>query len=115
MRLSAERRIEIDREALTRATTSPALTNYPTIFREFMGRGISESDIDPRINVFTFHAWRALGRTVRRGEHGVAILTYVPIVTSVNKETGEPETVRRPRTAYVFHISQTEPLTPRTN
>ena len=36
------------------------------------------SDILPRENVFTYHAWRALGRQVRRGEHGVKVTTWIP-------------------------------------
>ena len=98
-------------QALTRATTSPSLINYVPIFEAFMSRGIPESEIRPRENVFTFHAWRALGRTVRRGEKGVQVLTWVPI-TRKDDDTGEPKTIgKRPKTAYVFHISQTEPLT----
>jgi len=100
---------ELEREALGRATTSPALTNYPTIYREFMDRGIAESDIKPRENVFTFRAWRALGRTVRKGEHGVSLVTWIA-VTRENRKTGELETSRRPKSAYVFHVSQTELL-----
>ena len=58
----------IRQEALSRAVSSSALTNYPAIYSEFMARGIPESEIRPRENVFTFQAWRALGRHVRRGE-----------------------------------------------
>jgi hypothetical protein len=45
---------EIQNEALERARASQALTNYPAIFAGFMAKGISESDIRPRENVFTF-------------------------------------------------------------
>lgn len=101
----------IAEEALTRATQSLSVMNYAPIFEAFMARGILEADIRPRENVFTFHAWRALGRTVRRGEHGVAITTWVPM-TRKDDETGEPVTIgRRPKTAYVFHVSQTDPIT----
>jgi hypothetical protein len=42
--------------------------NYGAIFQGFMEKGIPESEILPRENVFTYHAWRALGRQVRRGQ-----------------------------------------------
>ncbi len=86
-----------------------------------MAKGISESDIRPRENVFTYHAWRALGRQVRRGEHGVKVLTYVSIKGKEDKDgiatndvdgTDKPKrgATRRPWTATVFHVSQTDPL-----
>ena len=98
-------------EALSRATTGQAVTNYPAIFAGFMDRGIPESEIRPRENVFTFEAWRALGRHVRRGEHGVRIMTYVPVPETRDDATGEVTRAagRRPRTAVVFHVSQTDP------
>jgi hypothetical protein len=48
-------RTELQNEALERARTSQALTNYPAIFEGFMAKGIPETDIKPRENVFTFH------------------------------------------------------------
>jgi antirestriction protein ArdC len=70
-----------------------------------------------------FHTWRRLGRVVRKGEHGIAILA--PIVRRKQDAPGttEDETSRQPhgpptteadedvvafRGAYVFDISQTE-------
>jgi len=102
--------------ALERATTQASLANYPTIISGFMAKGIPESEIKPRENVFTFKAWRALGRIVRKGEHGVKIGTMIPVgdpAESVDPETGEvvaeaPRT--RPWTTTVFHISQTDPI-----
>src|SRR5690349_7011520 len=52
--------------ALERATTQASLANYPVIIAGFMAKGIPESEIKPRENVFTFKAWRALGRIVRK-------------------------------------------------
>jgi antirestriction protein ArdC len=86
-----------------------------------MAKGIPEHEIRPRENVFTYHAWRALGRQVRRGEHGVKVVTFV---TSKGKEdkdgvatndldgTDKPKIggARRPWMATVFHISQTDPI-----
>lgn len=104
---------QIQKEALDRAASGQALTNYPAIFEGFMSKGIPESEINPRENVFTYHAWRALGRYVKKGEHGVKVITYVPTEKKErDPETGEEKITvgRRPWTATVFHISQTEKM-----
>lgn len=94
----------IQQEALDRAQTSNSVANLPAIFAAFAERGIT--DIQPRVNVFTFHAWRALGRTVRRGEKGVRVITWVPMTKKT--DAGDATAIgKRPRAAYVFHVSQT--------
>ncbi len=70
-------REQMQQEALARAANGQTLTNWPAIIHGFMARGIPEHEIRPRENVFTYHAWRALGRQVRRGEHGVKVVTFV--------------------------------------
>jgi hypothetical protein len=98
-------------ESLKRAVSGQSFTNFPAIFQGFAAKGIAESEIKPRENIFTFKAWKALGRVVRRGEHGVKITTFIESKSKeIDKDTGEPKIVRRPRTTTVFHISQTEPL-----
>jgi hypothetical protein len=47
-------------EALSRATSGMSVSNYPTIYGGFIQKGIPESEIKPRENVFTYNAWRAL-------------------------------------------------------
>src|SRR5713226_2329274 len=64
-------------EALTRAVSGQTMSNYPAIFQGFIAKGIPESEIRPRENVFTFDAWKALGRYVRKGEHGVKVVTFI--------------------------------------
>lgn len=98
---------QIQQEALDRAVSGQSLSNYPAIFAGFMAMGIPESEIKPRENVFSFHAWKALGRHVRKGQHGIKIAT-VRTVTKRDRETGEDETFSLPWTVTVFHISQTE-------
>ena len=71
--------------------------------------GIPESEIKPRENVFTFDAWKALGRVVRRGEHGVKVVTFIEC-RKEGKDTGAKESFRRPWRTTVFHVSQAEPL-----
>jgi antirestriction protein ArdC len=107
---------EMQHEALDRAQNGQALTNYPAIFAGFTAKGIPEGEIKPRENVFTFHAWKALGRSVKRGEHGVKVVTFVECTQTVRDTvTGEEKTegYRRPHTTTVFHISQTEPTAER--
>jgi antirestriction protein ArdC len=97
-------------EALSRATTGQSMSNYPTIYGGFMEKGIPESEIKPRENVFTYNAWRALGRQVRRGEHGVKVLTFIDCQKR-DEETGQlKERFRRPASTTVFHISQTDEI-----
>jgi len=98
---------EIAQEALTRATSHAGVMNYGLIFQGFMEKGIDPQDIKPRENVFTFDAWRALGRHVRKGEHGVEVITWITC-TKKDKQTGEQDSYRRPKSTYVFHINQTE-------
>jgi hypothetical protein len=78
-------------ESLKRAVSRQSFSNFPAIFQGFAAKEIPESDIKPRENVFTFEAWKALGRVVRRGEHAVKVVTFIE---SKNKEIdgdmGEP-------------------------
>ena len=99
------------KEALGRAADGVSLGNYPAIFAGFTQMGIPQSEIKPRENVFTFAAWKALGRHVRKGQHGVKVLTFIS-TTKEDKETGEKVTRRRPWSTTVFHISQTAPDQP---
>lgn len=96
-------------ESLKRAVSGQSFSNFPAIFQGFAAKGIPESDIKPRENVFTFEAWKGLGRVVRRGEHGVKVVTFIEC-SKEDKQTGKKETFRRPWTTTVFHVSQTEPL-----
>lgn len=98
-------------EALTRAVTGQTASNYPAIFHGFLEKGIPEGEIEPRVNVFTFQAWKALGRHVRKGEHGVQVVTFIQSEREVELEDGtrEKRASRRPWTTTVFHVSQTAP------
>jgi hypothetical protein len=101
----------IQQEALNRARGNLSLRNYPVIIAGFSERGIPESEIRPRENVFTYQAWRALGRQVRRGERGIRVITFIETSRKVkDEETGEEvkKVSRRPWTSTVFHVSQTD-------
>jgi hypothetical protein len=54
-----------------------------------------------------FHTWRSLGRFVRKGEKGIAIMA--PIVGRRRDDAeGEPRTIVGFRAAYVFDVEQTD-------
>ena len=95
-------------ESLEKAQNGQSLTNYPTIYEGFALKGIPETDVLPRVNVYTYGAWIAKGRQVNRGEHGVKIITYYDTdeTTGENGETVPGE--KRCGSATVFHISQTK-------
>ena len=103
------RKAEIQRQALQNAVTGQSSMNYEAIIKGFEAKGIPLADIKPRENVFTFNAWKAVGRVVRKGEKGVPVLTWIPI-QKLDEETGEVVSSRRSKTTTVFHISQTEGL-----
>mgnify|MGYP001560192874 CR=1 FL=1 len=103
---------ELQQEALTRAVGGMSGANYSAIFAGFAAKGILEVDIRPRENVFTYHAWRALERQVRKGEHGVQILTWVPMrsAQAVTDDNPDGTIGRRPKSSTVFHVSQTDQI-----
>ena len=90
---------EAQQEALGRAVNGQPNGNYFLIIDGFCSRGIAVSDIRPRENVFTYKAWQALNRQVRKGEGGVRVQTWIE-----NKKTGK----RFPKATTVFHVSQTD-------
>lgn len=101
---------EMAAQALSNAVSNQSTMNYVPIFQGFSAKGIPESEIKPRENVFTYKAWIALGRQVRKGEHGVKVVTFVPM-SKRDADTGESKKIgRRPWTTTVFHVSQTEPM-----
>lgn len=114
MRLTNAERVTKRQEAFERATTVQSLRNYGTVIGEFMERGIPESEIIPQVNVLTYGAWQHLGRQVRKGEKSVRIVVWVPCKGSKDKATETPTDEQKksgrmyPKTAFVFHISQTD-------
>jgi hypothetical protein len=90
-------------ESLQRAKNGDSLLNYPSIMTGFIAKGINASDIIPRENVFTYNAWKALGRQVSNGQNGVKVVTWID---AHDKITGLPTKLCRSST--VFHVSQTE-------
>ena len=92
-------------ESLNRAKHGDSLINYPTIIKGFIEKGINPLEIKPRENVFTYNAWLALGRQVRKGETGVKCVTWID---TESKDTGKPS--KLVRSVSVFHVSQTDSI-----
>jgi antirestriction protein ArdC len=55
-----------------------------------------------------FHAWQKLGRFVRKGEKGIAILAPIVGRKDANAAEGDSKTVVGFRAAYVFDVAQTD-------
>lgn len=103
-------RTELQAEALRRAKDDRSHANYQTILEGLEARGIPSALIVPRETVFTFNAWGAKGRKVRKrpacvpkGQWAVRVTTLVP--TSEKDENGKQ--ALRPKPAFVFHEWQT--------
>ena len=100
---------ELQAEALTRATSNSSVSNYPAIFSGMMEKGIPEDQILPRVNIFTYKAWQALGRQVMKGQKGVRVTTWVK---RPERRNDAGDVTRKganfPRNTTVFHVSQTE-------
>jgi len=114
-----EQRKQECNKAYDRAVSNPAWSNYLPVIKGFMEKGIAQQDIIPKENVFTFKAWKALGRYVRKGEKGVKIPVWRPTERESTvkqydeneneiKGNGEKHSALLCCGATVFHISQTE-------
>ncbi len=60
------------------------------------------------IRVAGFHAWKDLGRSVKKGERGIAILAPMAIKQAPTADDPDPAARLRFRLVYVFDESQTE-------
>jgi len=93
--------------------------NDEYVIRDFFDRGIDPAKINPRSNVLTFNAWKAKGRRVAKGAISCKITTWIPTSKGKKDESAAVPTEgtdapkkhgkTRPKTAFVFHISQTLP------
>lgn len=100
-----------DASALARARNGNPCANDTRVLAAFVARGLPVKDVNPRVNVLTYRAWRALGRQVAKGEHGVRLTTWLS--TPEERDKSGKVTRRkgkRPRAAYVFHESQLMPV-----
>ena len=115
------RRAARSAESFARATQRSCPQNEAMTVHHFAARGVNPDDITPRVNVFTVGAWNHKGRSVRKGEKGCPLTVWidtdkgkgddgpdVPALTDgARKDKGSGGI--RPKTTYVFHVSQTVP------
>ena len=107
--MTHEERLTMQANALQRAQSGTSIQNEMIVMMEFQERGIPANQIRPRENCLTFHAWKALGRSVKKGEHGVRVDTYIPRIEK-DITTGEEREFLIRRTAVIFHESQTRAI-----
>lgn len=104
-------------EALERGRRYRVGGNDLRVITEFQGRGMNPHDIEtfgPDQNVWTYDAWQALGRQVRKGEKSVRITVYGSYESKErNEKTGEPIIKSCRSTACLFHITQTDAIAER--
>ena len=89
---------EKSQAALIRAQSGNSLINYSKVISGFIAKGINATEIIPRENVLTYAAWPALGRQVKRGEHGVKVITWVDY-----RRTGKRKNFPRNLLFSIFH------------
>ena len=97
-------------EALDRATNGHS-KNDEFVYNMLTLAGYS--DVQPRVNCLTYNAWRAAGRSVKKGEKGLGVTVWIPCKDKDAKPdptTGEARKSMRPKTTYIFHIDQTQPI-----
>lgn len=88
-------KINAGRATVEKAQRGASIHNDTVVVASFLERGIEAT---PRVDVFTFNAWLAKGRVVRKGEKGVRIVTFF------QKTDG----TKVSRSVTVFHLSQTD-------
>ena len=102
-RLTTDERNARREEALSRAIGTIQSQNDSVVEMHYAAQGIHAT---PRVDVFTSNAWQALGRQVRKGEHGCRLTVWIhPSPSATNKE---PKPF--PKSTTVFHVSQTDPI-----
>jgi hypothetical protein len=97
-------------EALDRATNGHS-KNDEFVYAMLSLAGYA--DVQPRVNCLTFNAWKAAGRSVKKGEKGLGVTVWIPCKDKDAKpdpKTGEARKSMRPKTTYIFHIDQTQPI-----
>jgi hypothetical protein len=102
-------KVKQPQKALENAVSGESLANYEAILNDFAAMGIDSANAEPRMNVFMLNTWKALGRVVKKGQHGVKIVTTITC-TKKHRETGEEVAVKKVKDTTVFRISQTEAI-----
>lgn len=90
-------KIKAGQATIAKAQSRAFGMNDALVIHAFSERGLS---VTPRVDVFTFNAWLAKGRQVKKGEKGVKIVTFFE----------KPDGSKQSRSVTVFHLSQTNPV-----
>lgn len=88
-------KIKAGQATVNKAQRGMSIHNDTIVIAAFQERGIEAT---PRVDVFTFNAWLAKGRVVRKGQKGVKIVTFFE----------KPDGTKVSRSVTVFHVSQTD-------
>jgi len=98
---------EQQHQALNRAANGQPCQNDLIVIAHYAEQGIEAT---PRVDVFTYNAWKALGRQVRKGEHGCRLVTWIPCKAKNKEGEAEGKPYMRKKATTVFHVSQTEAI-----
>lgn len=90
-------KIKAGQATIAKAQSKSFGANDVLVIHAFQEKGINAT---PRVDVFTYNAWLAKGRQVKKGEKGVKIFTFI------ERKDGS----KQPKSVTVFHVSQTESL-----
>lgn len=88
-------KIKAGQDTVAKAQRGMSIHNDTVVIAAFQERGIEAT---PRVDVFTFNAWLAKGRVVRKGQKGVKVVTFFE----------KPDGSKVSRSVTVFHVSQTD-------
>ena len=88
-------KIKAGQDTVSKAQRGMSIHNDTIVIAAFAERGIEAT---PRVDVFTFNAWLAKGRVVKKGQKGVKIVTFFE----------KPDGSKVSRSVTVFHVSQTD-------
>ena len=65
--------------SVVEATTFEHESEYNNALVEEILSETRDCGCEPRVDVFTYQRWLALGFQVQRGEHGIKLQTWVPV------------------------------------
>ena len=117
-RLTEDERQARNEISLSNATRFQPISNDVPVISEFATRGIPENEIitlEPGQNVFTYNAWQAKGRQVRKGEKSVSCTVWISVVVkgdpnAITESKRKDRTRSRMHHASLFHVSQTDEI-----
>jgi hypothetical protein len=117
-KLTETERADRNNDALDRGSRCKPNSNDLPVVAEFGLRGIPEQDIrtcSPDQNVYTYDAWQALKRQVRKGEKSVRCTVWIPMKIkgrpdAIVKRLQEDHTSARRHNACLFRVSQTDAM-----